>query len=117
MCLDPDAADLELVAVAAGVLRADAAGAGAGAGDAEWCRQNCDGDPEGHPVSWRVYPCPAPDAEGVLTGLIECCTCCAWPCGRRGEGFMDRARREAGGRDITIERFDGGRWVGFGWGF
>jgi len=81
----------------------------------EYCQHNCDGNPEDHPVTWRIYPHPNPgpiEDDGVITELIRCCTCCAWSCG--GEGFVDRLQRESfEGRDIRIERLVEGHWTNF----
>lgn len=80
----------------------------------EPCHQNCDGPEEAHPITWRIHPRPGPFPEcGVITDLVECCTCCAWSCGT--EGFVRRLERERfDDHDLVIERLlDDGRWVHF----
>jgi hypothetical protein len=83
--------------------------------ETEYCHQNCGGNPEDHPVTWRIHPRPDPGpivADGVITDLVSCCTCCAWSCGT--EGFVERLQRESyDGRDIRIERLVDGRWTNF----
>lgn len=77
------------------------------------CRQNCEGAEEQHPVTWRLHPRPGPfPPHGVITDLVECCTCCAWGCSP--EGFVARLERERfDDHDIEIERLVNGRWVRF----
>ncbi|MFC3454057.1 hypothetical protein [Amycolatopsis speibonae] len=79
----------------------------------EFCHQNCDGPETDHPVTWRIHPRPDPGpvvADGVITELVSCCTCCAWSCGT--EGFVARLQRESyDGRDIRIERLANGVWT------
>ncbi|MGW4128011.1 hypothetical protein [Amycolatopsis japonica] len=81
----------------------------------EYCQQNCDGPETDHLVTWRIHPRPDPGpivADGVITELVECCTCCAFSCGT--EGFVDRLQRESfDGRDIRIERLVNGAWINF----
>lgn len=83
--------------------------------EVEWCNQNCDGPKKAHPVTWRIHPRPDPGpivADGVITELVSCCTCCAWSCGT--EGFVARLQRESyDKRDIQIERLVNGHWVSF----
>ena len=83
--------------------------------EVEYCTQNCDGEPADHPVTWRIHPRPDPSpivADGVITDLVRCCTCCAWSCGT--EGFVDRLQRESyDGRDIQIERLTSTGWADF----
>lgn len=77
------------------------------------CRQNCDGPESAHLVTWRLHPRPGPfPPHGVITELVECCSCCAWSCGT--EGFVRRLERERfDDHDIEIERLADGRWVRF----
>lgn len=81
---------------------------------AEMCAYDCAGGRR-HPVTWRIHPRPDPGpivADGVITVLVECCTCCAWRCGV--EGYIDRLQRESfDGRDIKIERLIDGDWHDF----
>jgi hypothetical protein len=78
----------------------------------DYCRLNCDGPEARHPITWRLHPRPGPfPPHGVVTDLVECCTCCAWGC---GEGYVRRLERERfDDHDIEIDRLVNGRWVRF----